>query len=146
MATDDWYRNTSWNKNIEADFEGRLKRSRGAYNKAQYLRIQAGYLLDASDTATQLVGVKLMERLINDYSTEEFSTIFGHEQLGDYYLKTEGFDKAERHFKIVKDHYENKKSRSGTSAKADLKLAETYLIAQKQKNLKMLIEFVKTIR
>ena len=63
MATDDWYRNTSWNNHIEADFEGRLKRSRGAYNKAQYLRIQAGYLLDASDTATHKIGKKFKQHL-----------------------------------------------------------------------------------
>jgi hypothetical protein len=40
MATDEWFRNTTWNIHIEAEFEGRLKRSRGAFHKAQYLRIQ----------------------------------------------------------------------------------------------------------
>ena len=91
MATDDWYRNTTWDDKIEADFEARLKRSRGAFNKAQYLRIQASYLLDSSDTTTQKIGVRQMERLINDFPTEEFSTIFGHEQLGDYYFKISDF-------------------------------------------------------
>jgi len=131
MATDDWYRNTTWDDKIEADFEARLKRSRGAFNKAQYLRIQASYLLDSSDTTTQKIGVSQMERLINDFPTEEFSTIFGHEQLGDYYFKIGDFETAEKHFYIVTKHYKNKKSRSGTSAIADLKLAETYLTANK---------------
>ena len=131
MATDDWYRNTIWNDKIEADFEARLKRSRGAFNKAQYLRIQASYLLDNSDTTTQKVGIRQMERLINDFPTEEFSTIFGHEQLADYYFKKGDFEKAEKHFLVVTDHYKNKNSRSGTSAKADLKLAETYLTANR---------------
>jgi len=40
----DWYRRTSWNSSEEEAFFDRLKRSRSQYNKAQYLRIQAGYL------------------------------------------------------------------------------------------------------
>ncbi len=129
MATDEWYRNTTWDSNIETEFEARLKRSRGAYNKAQYLRIQSSYLLLSSDKEIQLVGVRLMERLIQDFPTEEFSTISGHEQLGNYYFKSGDFDKAEIYFRIVTDHYINKNTRSGTSATADLKLAETILAA-----------------
>jgi len=129
MATDEWFRNTTWNSNIETDFEARLKRSRSAYNKAQYLRIQASYLLDNSDKEIQFIGVRLMDRLIKDFPTEEFSTIFGHEQLGDYYFKTGDFDKAEKHFRLVTEHYIKKNTRSGTSATADLKLAETILTA-----------------
>ena len=128
MATDDWFRNTTWNNTIEADFEARLKRSRGAFHKAQYLRIQAGYLLDNSNKNIQLVGLKLMERLISDFPTEDFSTVCGQEQLGDYYLKNGDCGKAEQYFRIVTDNYKNRKSRSGTSAMADLKLAETILI------------------
>jgi tetratricopeptide (TPR) repeat protein len=135
MASDDWYRNTAWSNDIEADFEARLKRSRGAFNKAQYLRIQASYLLDSSDLKTQLVGVRQMERLINDFPSEEFSVIFGQEQLGDFYLKVGDFDKAEKYFRVVMEYYENNKSRSGTSAKADLKLAETILTAGKTDKL-----------
>jgi hypothetical protein len=129
MGAEDWYRNTSWDKAIEADFEARLKRSRGAFHKAQYLRIQASYLLDNSDKNNQMVGLRLMERLIKDFPTEEFSTIFGHEQIGDYFLKHGDFDIAEQQFRIVANYYQNKNSRSGTSGIADLKLAETILIS-----------------
>lgn len=127
MGAEDWYRNTSWDKTIEADFETRLKRSRGAFHKAQYLRIQASYLLDNSDKSIQMVGLRLMERLIKDFPTEEFSVIFGHEQIGDYFLKQGDFDIAEQQFRVVTEYYKNKKSRSGTSGIADLKLAETIL-------------------
>ncbi|MDD4771892.1 MAG: hypothetical protein PHQ26_10510 [Bacteroidales bacterium] len=129
MATDEWFRNTTWDSNIEADFEARLKRSRGAYHKAQYLRIQASYLLGSSDCEIQKIGIRLMDRLIKDYPTEEFSTIFGHEQLGDYYFKSGDFDKAKKKFRIVIEYYINKNTRGRTSATADLKLAETILTA-----------------
>ena len=135
MANDIWYINKIWNSEIEANFEARLKRSRGSFHKAQYLRIQATCLLDSVEKTTQLIGISLMERLIVEFPTEEFSTIFGHEQLGDYYLKAGDFDKAERYFRVVVDYYETKKSRSGTSGKADLKLAETFLTEGKTEKL-----------
>lgn len=127
MANDDWYRHKSWDNKIEADFEAQLKRFKGLFNKAQYLRIQAGYLLDSSDEKNQLVGLNLMERLIKDFPSEEFSVIFGQEQLGDFYLARKDYEKAEQFFRVVTKHYQDKTSRSGTSAMADLKLAETIL-------------------
>lgn len=129
MANDDWYRNKTWCNEVETNFEARLKRSRGAFNKAQYLRIQASYLLDSLDTENQLIGVNLVERLIKDYPTEEFSVIFGQEQLGDFYFDKKDYKEAEHFFRIVTNYYSIKKSRSGTSALADLKLAKTILIS-----------------
>ena len=127
MASDDWYRNNDWNEAIETEFEARLKRSRGAYNKAQYLRIQASYLLDNSDKNNQLVGLRLMNKLVADFPAEEFTLVFGQEQLGDYYFKTGDLDTAEHFYRIVTEHYKTKNSRRGTSAMADLKLSETIL-------------------
>jgi tetratricopeptide (TPR) repeat protein len=92
-------------------------------------------LLDSAEKTTQMIGISLMERLIVEFPTEEFSSIFGQEQLGDYFLKESDFDKAEKYFRIVTDYYETKKTRSGTSGKADLKLAETFLTAGKSEKL-----------
>lgn len=134
MSKDDWYRNTEWNEQIESEFEARLKRSRGNFNKAQYLRIQASYLLDSQKTENQKKGIQLMERVINDYPEEIFSTIHGQEQLGDYYLKNENYKEAERHFRIVTDYYHSN-SRSGTTGLADLKLSETILLSDQEDKL-----------
>jgi tetratricopeptide (TPR) repeat protein len=131
MSKDDWFRNTDWNDQIESEFEARLKRSRTNYNKAQYLRIQASYLLDSSLTKIQKRGIQFMERLINDFPEETFSTIHGHEQLGDFYLKNEDYQKAEKHFRIVTDHYHSN-TRSSTTGLADLKLSETILLSNQE--------------
>lgn len=53
MSRDDWYRNETWNSQIEADFQQKLKRAR---NKSQYLRIQASILAKSyPDTALRLI-------------------------------------------------------------------------------------------
>jgi len=44
MAKTDWFRKTTWTEADQADFWQHHRRSRTLYNKAQYLRIQAGYL------------------------------------------------------------------------------------------------------
>lgn len=44
MASEDWYRNERWGQEIEEDFFAKLKRSRS--QKTQYVKIQAGYLIE----------------------------------------------------------------------------------------------------
>lgn len=133
MSTEDWYRNTSWNKEIEEAFENRLKRSRGDFHKAQYLRIQASHLLHSSNAKIQEKGIELMKRVISSYPNENDS-VFANEQLGDFYFSKSDFESAEKYFEIVIEYYSQTKSRSGTSSLADLKLCEIILLTnQKEK-------------
>lgn len=55
MSKQDWYRNTTWNDAIAANFEAKLQRARLS-SRAQYLRIQASTLAGTHpDTALQLL-------------------------------------------------------------------------------------------
>lgn len=143
MNNHDWYRHTEWNDRIESEFEARLKRSRKNYHKAQYTRIQASYLLDPSKTDYQEKGIQLMERVINEYSEDTFSTIQAYEQLGDYYLKIGNYEQAEKHFRIVTHHYHSN-TRSGTTGLADLKLSETVLLSEQENKLQEAYELATT--
>ncbi|WP_067139607.1 hypothetical protein [Oceanivirga salmonicida] len=134
MNKENWYRNTIWNEEIEKEFENRLKRSRGNYNKSQYLRIQATYLLSSSNEIFEKKGIELMERVINFYS-DEFDSITAKEQLGDFYFSKKDFVNAEYYFRIVTEYYYTK-TRSGTSGLADLKLCELILLTNQKDKFK----------
>lgn len=58
MGSEDWYRNTRWNADIEAAFDAKLARSRS--QKAQYLRIQGSILKDSHPEAA----IRLFDRCI----------------------------------------------------------------------------------
>ena len=106
------------------------------------MRIQASYLLGSLDEKNQLVGINLMERLIKDFPSEEDSVIFGQEQLGDFYLKQKDYEKAEHFFRVVTNYYQDTKSRGGTSAMADLKLAETIFRSNQTDKFEEAYQFV----
>jgi hypothetical protein len=51
MSKTEWFRRTTWTPEDEASFRARLKRSRGSFHKAQYLRIQAEHLQEVGTGA-----------------------------------------------------------------------------------------------
>lgn len=63
MMANDWFRKVTWSDADAEDFRKRLLRAR-VHNRAQYLRIQAGHLAQASHTGAAL---RLLEEMIADY-------------------------------------------------------------------------------
>src|SRR5690349_9374034 len=64
MSNNEWFRRTTWSDADRVDFSARLKRSRGAGNKAQYLRIQAGHLADVGHHAA---AIELLDQLLAEF-------------------------------------------------------------------------------
>ncbi|HLL61278.1 MAG TPA: tetratricopeptide repeat protein [Candidatus Nitrosocosmicus sp.] len=95
MSNDDWFRSNKWDKKAQELFETKLKRSRGSFHKAQYLRIKALALLDTKDKTKQKAGQILLERLIKKYSTETDQVMLAYEELGQYYEQKKDLTKAE---------------------------------------------------
>lgn len=84
-----------------------------------------------------------MLRLCDQYPTEEFSVIAGKEQLGDYYLKNENYELAEKYFQEVTSRY-HENTRSGTTGLADIKLAQTILASGQQDKYQLAYETATT--
>ncbi|MDC6364022.1 MULTISPECIES: tetratricopeptide repeat protein [Flavobacteriaceae] len=126
----DWYDNQDWDEDMKMAFEEKLKRSRGSFNKAQYLRIKGSNLINSEDNSKQKAGINLLERVTEEYSTELFHSYFAHEQLGDYYFQKKEYQKAIQHYQEVVNYYQN--SRNGTSGIADIKFAEAIVNLNKR--------------
>jgi len=140
MATE-WFRNKTWDTEIQSNFEATLKRARGTYSKAQYLKIQGIELLDTKTQKTREIGAELLLRMIKEYPMEETEVVHGNEILGEYFLESEHYDHAEKHLRIVVDYYK-RKSRSNTSGMADLKLAKTILKSGQTEKLVEAYEYI----
>ena len=69
MGRDDWFRNTTWNAEIEANFEQKLRRAR---EKFQYLRIQACYLTETFPE----VALRLLEQHFSLGENVDMSTAY----------------------------------------------------------------------
>jgi len=65
----DWFRKTSWGEADQADFFTRLKRSRTAGNKAQYLRIQASHLEGAGSPEFLRAAITLLDKMLTEFQS-----------------------------------------------------------------------------
>lgn len=94
MGRHDWYRKTTWTAQDEADFRSRLSRSRGDYNKAQYLRIQA-YTLQETGVETNLrAALELLDQMFAQYPGEVSEAASGYVQMGECFDQLGVPDKA----------------------------------------------------
>jgi tetratricopeptide (TPR) repeat protein len=64
MSQTEWFRRATWTDADREDFNARLKRSRGASSKAQYLRIQALHLAEADHREG---AIELLDRLLAEF-------------------------------------------------------------------------------
>jgi tetratricopeptide (TPR) repeat protein len=79
MSKTEWFRRTTWSDADREDFNAHLKRSRGAGNKAQFLRIQACHLADAGRHAD---AIELLDRLFTEFP-QQFELAQSHAQKAD---------------------------------------------------------------
>jgi tetratricopeptide (TPR) repeat protein len=76
---DDWYRRKTWTPNDREEFFARLRRSRGAYNKAQYARIQACELLTIRMHEAYLAALELLDMILAEWREEaQLASVFHH--------------------------------------------------------------------
>ncbi len=74
----DWFRKTSWSEADQADYFARLKRSRGAGNKAQYLRIQAIYLEGVGSPELLRSAITLLDKMLGEFPDSiELASAYG---------------------------------------------------------------------
>jgi tetratricopeptide (TPR) repeat protein len=90
MGQHEWYRNTIWTEDTKKAFFSRLGRSRSAFNKAQYLCIQASYLQQTMKKENIIEALKLLDMMFAD-CPEPLELASAHlqrakcfELLGDY--------------------------------------------------------------
>ena len=126
----EWYLGDNWDKETQQMFEQKLKKSRGNYNKAQYLRIKGSSLLKSKHSQERNAGVELLGRVINEYPNEISNVMFAYEQLGDYFFFKEEYANAEFNYRRSISYYKQH-GRSGSSGLGDIKLAETIFKASK---------------
>jgi tetratricopeptide (TPR) repeat protein len=109
----DWFRKANWNGVEQADFFTRLERCRTAYNKAQYLRIQASYLEGIGSNEMLKAALELLEKMFAEFPeqtqlasayTQKASCLAKlgniHEAIINYQLALQ----TEREFPQVKTH------------------------------------------
>ncbi len=115
MSRDSWFRNTTWSSDIAEVFEAKLKRARGDDGKAQYLRVQASYLLNSSDQNISAIGEKLMHRVIEEYYDEVISVVQAMQELADFYMDNKSYLKAALYYLKGGNHPLNKRRQYGNS-------------------------------
>ncbi|MBI5683910.1 MAG: hypothetical protein HZC54_02415 [Verrucomicrobia bacterium] len=64
---DDWFRRKTWTPKDREEFFARLRRSRGAFHKAQYARIQAYELLTTHTRDAYVAALELLDMILAEW-------------------------------------------------------------------------------
>lgn len=78
-----WYRNTTWNEEIENSFFKKLGRVKDKSMRAQYLKLQAGSLAYTKAPALMDVAEKLLNKQLTEYSDVVLFVSSAYGLLGD---------------------------------------------------------------
>ena len=78
-----WYRNTTWNEEIENSFFKKLGRVKDKSMRAQYLKLQAGSLAYTKTPALMDVAEKLLNKQLTEYSDVVLFVSSAYGLLGD---------------------------------------------------------------
>lgn len=102
-----WFRNITWNEEIEEHFFKKLSRVRDKDMQAQYLNLQAGSLVYTKDTKLMEIAESLINKQLTEYSDIIFykSRAFG--LLGDIYGFRGNYNKAIDYYKQAIDFEAN---------------------------------------
>jgi hypothetical protein len=97
----DWFRRRTWTPKDRGEFLARLRRSRGAFHKAQYARILAHVLLDTRTAAGCKAALELLNMILAEWREDaQLAAVFHHQAecfpgLGDVTRSVEGlFDRG----------------------------------------------------
>jgi len=122
----EWYRSSTWDSEIEANFEARLRRARPD-GRAQYIGIQAGHLLDSPDPSVREMGRILLRRVIEEYP-DDIEAKSATESLGHSLAREGRLDEAERALReALRLCAASPIGDSGTTGTPELHLAEVIL-------------------
>jgi hypothetical protein len=144
-GTRDWFRSSTWDAKIEADFEARLRRARKD-GRPQYIRIQATHLLDSSDPAVREAARGLLRRVIAEYP-DDHEAKFATEQLGVSLAREGRLVEAEQALReTLRLCAASRIGRSGTSGTPELRLAEIILLGGDAARLNEVAELLQTVQ
>lgn len=143
-ADRDWFRSETWSSEIAAEFERRLGRAR-AFNRPQYLRIQATHLLESSSATNREVGRDLLRRVTAGYA-DDLQTKMATEQLGVSLANDGRFGEAERALReTIRLCGESPNGRSGTTGTPELALAELILASGDSSRLPEVADLLRAV-
>ncbi|MCS5718825.1 hypothetical protein N1027_11835 [Herbiconiux sp. CPCC 205763] len=124
----DWFRSSRWTPEIAEAFEAKLARAR-AWNRAQYVRIQAVHLVGQADEPSRAAGRALFQRVISDYGDERMQALSATEQLGMAFSDAGDLHAAEAYLRQTLHLIaESPTGRSGTTGMTEVLLAEILVV------------------
>jgi tetratricopeptide (TPR) repeat protein len=76
---DDWFRRKTWTTKDREDFFARLQRSRGAFYKAQYARIQAYELITTRTPEAYSAALELLDLILANWGEDaQLASVYHH--------------------------------------------------------------------